>query len=389
MENFTFRCATKTIFGRETEKQVGQEVKHFSSKILLHYGSEHIKRTGLYQTVVDSLNEAGVSFIELSGVVPNPRVSLVRKGIELCRKNGIDFILAVGGGSVIDSSKSISAGVPYDGDVWDFYIGKAKPQNLLPVGVVLTIPASGSEQSDSNVITNDDGQIKGAFGHPDMRPVFCILNPELTFTLPSFQTACGCMDIMAHTMERYFTNSKDNSFTDRLCEATLKTIIYNLPIALAEPENYDARSQIMWAGSIAHNDLVGTGRIGDWANHIIEHEISGLYDIAHGSGLAITFPAWMKYIYKHDLSRFTQFAVRVLEVEMNFENPKRTALEGIRRFEAILHEAGLKTSLSGVGIVDDRFEEMASRCTENGSNTVGQFVKLTKQDIINIFNIAR
>lgn len=389
MENFVFQNATKIIFGRGTENRVGDEVRAFSKKILLHYGTNHIKKTGLYQRVTKSLNDAGVEFIELGGVVPNPRVSLVREGIKLCRENGLDFILAVGGGSVIDSAKAIALGVPYQGDVWDFYTGKAHCEEMLPVGTVLTIPAAGSEASNSNVITNEDGWIKASYGHPKMRPVFSILNPELTFTLPPYQTASGCMDIMAHVMERYFTPAKHVDLTDRLCESTLRTVIKYLPIVLREPDNYDARAEIMWAGTIAHNDLIGTGRIGDWASHNIEHELSGLYDITHGAGLAIIFPAWMKYVYKHDLERFVQFAVRVWDVEMQFDNPEQTALEGINRYIKFIKEVGLSVSLKDAGIPDDRFEEMASRCTNNGTRTLGSFVKLNKDDVLNILNIAK
>jgi hypothetical protein len=272
-----------------------------------------------------------VEFIELGGVQPNPRLSLVKQGIELCRKHNIDFILAVGGGSVIDSAKAIAVGVPYEGDVWDFYSGKAVPEKALPVGVVLTIPAAGSEASKSSVITNEDGWYKRGLNVEIIRPKFAIMNPEITFTLPPYQTACGAADIMAHVMERYFTHQKDVDFTDRLCEATLKTIIKNVPIVLEEPENYQARAEIMWASTIAHNDLLSTGRIGDWASHAIEHELSGIYDVPHGAGLAVVFPAWMKYVYKEDVDRFVQFATRVWDVEMDFSNPERTALEGIYR----------------------------------------------------------
>jgi hypothetical protein len=331
MENFTFLSPTKIIFGRGVENQVGDETRVYSKKVLLHYGGGTIKRIGLYDRVVKSLRDAGVEFIELGGVQPNPRLSLVKQGIELCRKHNIDFILAVGGGSVIDSAKAIAVGVPYEGDVWDFYSGKEVPEKALPVGVVLTIPAAGSEASKSSVITNEDGWYKRGLNVEIIRPKFAIMNPEITFTLPPYQTACGAADIMAHVMERYFTHQKDVDFTDRLCEATLKTIIKNVPIVLEEPENYQARAEIMWASTIAHNDLLSTGRIGDWASHAIEHELSGIYDVPHGAGLAVVFPAWMKYVYKEDVDRFVQFATRVWDVEMDFSNPDRTALEGIYR----------------------------------------------------------
>jgi len=313
MENFEFISPTKIIFGRSTESLVGEEVKKYSNKILFHYGGGSIKRIGLYEKVVGSLKEAGVKFIELPGVKPNPRLSLVQEGIKLCRKNKIDFILAVGGGSVIDSAKAIGVGVPYEGNVWDFYTGKATPKETLPVGVVLTIPGAGSEASNSSVITNEEGWYKRSLNNDIIRPKFAIMNPEVTFSVSSYYTACGAADMMAHVMERYFTNTRNTDLTDRLCEATLKTIIKNVQIALKEPSNYDARAELMWASTIAHNGLLGTGRVGDWASHLIEHELSGLYDVTHGAGLAVIFPAWMKYVYKHRTDKFVQFATKSVE----------------------------------------------------------------------------
>ena len=386
MRDFEFLSPTKIIFGRNSEAKVGREVKNYSRKILLHYGKGSIIRTGLYDRVVKSLKEEGIDFIELGGVQPNPRVSLVREGIEICRKNGINFILAIGGGSVIDSSKAIAVGVPYSGDVWDFYAGKMEPKTALPVGVVLTIPAAGSEASKSSVITNEDGWYKRSINTEIIRPRFAIMNPEVTFTLPPYQTACGAADIMAHVMERYFTNDKGVNFTDRLCEATLKTVIYNVPIVLKKPDDYDARAQIMWASTIAHNDLLSTGRTGDWASHGIEHELSGIYDIAHGAGLAIVFPAWMRYVYKHNIERFIQFAVNVWNVEPNFESPERIALEGVERLKRFFKDIGLPTSLSEANIGEDRLEEMATKATERGE--LGEFVKLKKEDVLNILRSA-
>lgn len=389
MEAFTFLSPTKIIFGRGTENQVGAETRKHAKKALLHYGGGSIKKTGLYDRVTKSLKDAGVDFVELSGVKPNPRLSLVHEGIQLCREKKIDFILAVGGGSVIDSAKAIALGVPYSGDVWDFFEEKAVPETSLPVGVILTLPASGSEASKSCVITNENGWLKRGLNTEVNRPVFAIMNPELTFTLPPYQTACGAVDIMAHVMERYFTNVRHADYTDRLCEATLKTIIKHVPIALDEPENYDARAEIMWAGTLAHNDLVGTGRIGDWASHMIEHELSAIYDIAHGAGLAVVFPAWMKYVYRHDIQRFVQFATRVWNVEQDFADPERTALEGIRRTEEFFRSIGLSTHLGELGIPDDRFSEMAEKCKKTDGSTVGNFVKLNKGDIVNILNLAK
>ncbi len=386
MENFIFHNPTRIIFGKGTENETGRETARYSRRVLLHYGSGSIRTSGLHDRVCKSLKDAGVDFVELGGVKPNPRLSLVREGIRLCREKRLDFILAVGGGSVIDSAKAIGTGVLSDGDVWDFYLKKRQVTEMLPVGVVLTIPAAGSESSNGSVITNEEGWYKKDAGGECMRPRFAIMNPELTFTLPPYQTACGAADIMAHVMERYFTRVPEVGFTDRLCEATLRTIIENVPVALAEPRNYDARAQIMWAGTIAHNDLLSTGRVGDWATHMMEHELSGIYDVAHGAGLAVTFPAWMKHVYKNDVGRFARFAVNVWGVEPRFEWPERTALEGIGRTKNFFRDIGLPTSLPGLGIKDDRLEEMAAKATAAGP--LGNFVKLGKADVVSIYRLA-
>lgn len=389
MINFEYLNPTKIIFGKGNEKRVGNEVIQYGKRILLHYGGGSIKKSGLYDTVVKSLEEAGVYFIELSGVKPNPRLSLVKEGIKLCRDNDIDFILAVGGGSVIDSAKAIAVGVKYQGDVWDFYEGKAVPTETLPVGVILTIAAAGSECSKSSVITNENGWYKRGLNVELIRPRFAILNPELTFTLPPYQTACGIADIMAHIMERYFTQVDNVELTDRLCEATLKTVIGNAAKVIREPDNYDARAEIMWAGTNAHNDLLSTGRISDFGSHAIEHELSGIYDVAHGAGLAVVFPAWMKYVYKNNIDRFVQFAVRVWNVEQYFDDPERTALEGIQRLESFFKSIGLPVTLKELNIPDDRLEEMAEKCRKGSDGTTGNFVKLNKEDILNILKLAR
>lgn len=388
MENFRFLSPTQIIFGRGVEEQAGTEARKLGRKILLHYGGGSIKRTGLYDKVVKSLREAGVEFIELGGVKPNPRLSLVHEGIKLCRENKVDGILAIGGGSVIDSAKAIGIGVPYEGDVWDFYSGKALPKATLPVGVIVTIAAAGSEASNSSVITNEDGWFKRGLNSDLTRPVFALMNPELTFTLPPYQTASGAADIMAHVMERYFTNTKNVELTDRLCEGVLKTVINNLPLALAQPDHYEARAELMWAGTLAHNDLLSTGRIGDWASHKIELELSGLYDVPHGAGLAVIFPVWMKYVYRHDLERFVQFAVRVWNVEPDFKDPERTAREGIARLTRFFKENGLPTTLAELNIPADRLEEMANKATDYGKKLLGQFVKLTTEDVLAIYKAA-
>lgn len=389
MQNFQFKNPTKVVFGKNVQSEVGKETKEYGKKVLLHYGSGHIKKCGLYQQIVDALKQAEVGFIELGGVQPNPRLSLVKQGISLCRENDVDFILAVGGGSVIDSAKAIAIGVPYDGDVWDFYSNQATPSEALSIGVVLTIPAAGSETSAGTVITDWDNGNKRSVNCELLRPRFAIMNPELTFTLPAYQTACGASDIMAHIMERYFTNVPNVELTDRLCEATLKTVINNAPIVLNQPENYDARAEVMWSGTVAHNDLLSTGRVGDWASHDIEHELSAINDVAHGAGLAIIFPAWMQYVYKHDMQRFLQYAVRVWNVEQSFDNPEKTALEGIAKLKAFFRSMGLPTSLNEIGIAEKQFDHIAKNCAKSDDVTVGNFVKLTEADIVNILKIAQ
>jgi len=382
-----FKNDTKIIFGRGSESKVGNEIKKFGNKILLHYGGKSIKKSGLYESVIKYIKDSGLDLIDFGGVQPNPRLKLVKKGIEICRREKVDFILAVGGGSVIDSAKAISIGTPYSGDVWDFFSGKAEVENNIPLGVILTIPAAGSESSNGLVITNETGLYKRAYSTEILRPKFAILNPEISFTLSNYQTAIGAADIMAHVMERYFTNIENVDFTDRLCEATLKTIINNTLIVLAEPENYNARAEIMWAGTIAHNDLLGTGRVGDWGSHNIEHELSGVYDISHGEGLAIIIPAWMEYVYKNDIERFAQFAERVWSVEPDFRDLEKTAIEGIEKMKEYFSQIGLPTSLEESGIDDKKFEEMAAKSTESGP--LGNFIKLNKDDVLNILMIAK
>ncbi len=389
MENFTFHNPTKIIFGKNTESQTGSEVKRHASKVLLHFGGSSAVKSGLLDRVRASLKEAGVSIVELGGVAPNPRVALVREGIALCRKEGIGFILAVGGGSVIDSAKAIAVGVPYTRDVWDFYEYVASPEKALDVGVILTIPAAGSEASNSSVISNDELKLKRGLTSDLLRPRFAIMNPELTCTLPAWQTACGAADIMAHIMERYFTNTEHVDLTDRLCEATLRTMIANVPLVLANPSDYNARAEVMWAGTIAHNDILGTGRVGDWGSHGIEHEISALYDVAHGAGLAVVFPSWMRFVYRHDVARFAQFATRVWNVECDVRDLERTALEGIARLESFFRSIGLPVRLSEMKIGDDRIAEMAEKSVVKGNGFTGNFVRLDANAVREILMNAR
>lgn len=387
MENFVFQNATRIVFGKGSEEAVGRETAAVAKRVLLHYGGKSVTASGLLDRVRARLKKAGVAFEELAGVVPNPRLSLVREGIRLVRLHRLEAVLAVGGGSVIDSAKAIAVGVPYAGDVWDFYTRKAEVKEALPVGVVLTIPAAGSESSNGSVITNEEGWYKKDTGAECLRPRFAILDPVLTMTLPAYQTACGAADIMAHVMERYFTRVKAVDFTDRLCEATLRTIVRNVPIALAHPDDYDARAEIMWASTIAHNDLLGTGRIGDWATHLIQHEVGGIYDIAHGAGLAVIFPAWMTYVVRHDVDRFARFAARVFDAEHDYASSERTALEGIRRLRAFWKGIGLPGTLSEMGVGADRIDEMARKCTESGP--VGHFVKLGRAEVRAILELAK
>ncbi len=384
MENFRFSMPTEIIFGKKTENEVGTEAKKLGNRLLLHYGGGSIKKSGLYDAIVSALRKAGIEFVELGGVQPNPRLELVHEGIRLCRENKLDGILAVGGGSVIDSAKAIGVGVPYSGDVWDFYERKSEPNETLPLGVVLTIPAAGSEASMSSVVSREDRKL--AINFDLIRPRFAIMNPELTYSLPPYQTAAGAADIMSHIMERYFTNVDHVDLTDRLCEATLKTIIHNTPIALAEPENYHARAEIMWASTIAHNDLLSTGRVGDWATHMIEHELSAMYDVTHGAGLSVVFPAWMHHTYTHDLDRFVQFAVRVWGVEQDFAAPERTALEGIARLKSFWQSIGMPVTLPELGVPQDHLAEMAKNAVSFGP--LGQFVSIQEKDALEILKLA-
>ena len=388
MNNFEFLNPTRIVFGKGTENQVGAEIKKIASSCLLHYGGGSVKKSGLYDRVVASLKKEGIRFIELGGVRPNPRLGLVREGIDLCRKNKVEFILAVGGGSVIDSAKAIAVGVPYDGDVWDFFNGDKLPATKLPVGSVLTIPAAGSEASHSCVITNEDGMLKRPLNMELNRPSFAIMNPELTFSLPPYQTACGAADIMAHAMERYFTDVPKVDLTDRLCEATLKSVISNAPLVMENPNDYDARAEIMWASTIAHNNLLSTGRIGDFGSHVIEHELSGINDVAHGAGLAIVFPAWMRYVYKRMLPRFVQFAVRVWDVDQRFDDPERTAREGIARMEAFFVSLGLPVRLGEIAIDGSHFDELIRKTLIGRGDTIGGVIKLNKDDIRNVLKLA-
>lgn len=387
MENFNFYSPTEFVFGKDRENECGKYVHKFGgTKVLLHYGSSSAKKSGLLDRVTQSLKKENIEYIELGGVQPNPHDSLVYKGIELCKKENIDFILAVGGGSVIDSAKAIAMGVPYEGDFWDFYSGK-KPKEALSIGTVLTIAAAGSEGSGDSVITKEEGMLKRGASGDCIRPKFSILNPQLTCTLPAYQTACGATDIMAHIFERYFTNTQEVEVTDRLCEALLLTMIKETPRVIADPNNYAARANIMWAGMVAHNNIVGVGREQDWNSHGIEHELSALYDCAHGAGLAVIMPSWMEYVMHHDVMRFAQVATRVWGCQMNFSQPEETAKEGIKRFRQFLHSIGMPINFKELGAKESDIPQLV-KTFGIGDGETGGFVHLKANDIANIYKIA-
>ncbi len=388
MLNFEFRNPTKIVFGKGAEARVGAETAAHAKKVLLHYGGGSVKASGLFDRVTASLKAAGVQWVELGGVVPNPRLALVHEGVKLCKQHQLELVLAVGGGSVIDSAKAIAMGAVIDGDVWEFYLGHGQPKTALPVATVLTIPAAGSESSTGSVITNDTGLLKRSVNSELLYPRFSILNPEWAFTLPKFQVACGAADIMAHLMERYFTTVRNVEFTDRLLEATMKTISRMALKVLENPRDYDAWSEFMWAGTIAHNNLLDTGRTGDWASHDIEHELSGIYDVAHGAGLAVVFPAWMKHTLHTDIDRFAQWAVRVWNVDMDYWNAEAAAREGINRLEAWYHALGLGTRLADLGIGTDRLDEMAAKATDGDSHKLGNFVRLDTAGVRAVLQLA-
>ncbi len=387
MNNFNFYSPTEFVFGKDTEVDCGKYVKKYGgSKVLIHYGSGSAERSGLLGRVRKSLEDEGISYVELGGVQPNPRDTKIYEGIELCRKEGVDFILSVGGGSCIDSSKAIAAGVCYDGDFWDMYVRKAGVNEALPIGTVLTIAAAGSEGSGASVVTKEEGMLKRDIGSDLIRPRFSVLNPQLTCTLPAYQTACGATDIMAHVFERYFTNTLEVEITDRLCEAVLLTIIKETPRVLAEPNNYEARANIMWAGTVAHNDIVGVGRDQDWNSHMIEHELSGLYDCAHGAGLAVVMPAWMEFVHHHNVMRFAQMATRVWGCEMNFENQEETACKGIKAFRKFLSEIGMPINFEQLGAKEEDIPVLVEKLGVKGKT--GGFLPLSPEDVASIYKIA-
>ena len=393
IKDFNFYAPTRVVFGRESEKKIGELVASCGAKkVLIHFGGGSAQRSGLLDVVREQLRAVGIAFCELGGVVPNPLLSKVREGIELCRREGVDFILGVGGGSVIDSSKAIGYGVPYDGDVWDFWAGKAAPAQCLPIGVVLTIPAAGSEMSSSCVITADEGLLKRGINSDLCRCRFAVMNPERTFTLPPYQTAAGATDIMMHTMERYFSKYEDMTLTDAISEALLRTVKDSALVVMRNPEDYRHRAQIMWAGSLAHNDLTECGTEKDFATHRLEHELSALFGVTHGAGLAAIWPSWARYVKDKHLSRFVQFAVNVMGVPNDFSHPDDTAERGICAVEEFYRQIGMPTSiheLLGREITDEEIDTMVEKCSRGGTITLGAMEVLDAQAMRDIYLLAR
>ena len=393
MRDFNYYAPTEVVFGKQSEEQVAHLVKKYGgSKVLVHYGGQSAKRSGLLDKICNLLHKEGIDYVMLGGVVPNPRLSLAQQGIELCRNESVDFILAVGGGSVIDSSKCIAYGVGFEGNVWDIYLGKATPTTMLPVAAVLTIPAAGSEMSESSVITNEDGDIKLGYSNNLSRPKFAIMNPERTFTLPPYQTAAGVTDMMMHTMERYFTKDDDMDLTTDLAEAALRSMKDAIFAVLKNPEDYRYRAQIMWGGSLMHNGLTGCGVSDDWATHQLEHELSGMFDVTHGAGLAAVWPSWARYVMYENLSRFVRFAVNVMGVPNDFTDPETTALKGIEAMERFYHAIGMPINIKeliGREITDGEIKEMVRKCSRDNTHTCGCLKVLKAEDMEAIYQMAK
>jgi len=388
MNNFRFCSPTEFIFGKNTVDKVGQLVKKYGgTKILVHYGGKSAVKSGLLANVENSLKNNFIEYVKLGGVQPNPLDTMVYEGIELCRKEQVNFILAIGGGSVIDSAKAIAAGVPYVGDFWNFFEKTVTINKALPVATVLTIPAAGSEGSFNTVITKSKEGLKRGLASPFLRPVFSIMDPELTFSLPANQTAYGIADMMAHVMERYFTQTPNVELTDRLCEAVLTAIIKDAPVVIGEPENYSARANIMWAGTLAHNGICGVGRDEDWASHGLEHELSALYNVAHGAGLAVMFPAWMQYVYTSGIDRFVQFAIRVWNIEFTGDK-KETALRGIKALKDFFSSLGLPVNFEQLGAKASDIDKLIDTLKINSGGQLGNFRKLDMNDARMIYEIA-
>lgn len=393
MKDFNFYAPTRVVFGRSGEEQVAQLIKqNGGTKVLLHYGGLSAARSGLLGKMQRQLSEASIQWVELGGVIPNPLLSKVQEGIDICKREEVDFILAIGGGSVIDSAKAIGYGAQYDGEVWDFWDGKAVPQSCLPIGVVLTIPAAGSEMSSSCVITKDDGLLKRGVNSDLCRCRFAVMNPERTFTLPPYQTAAGATDIIMHTLERYFSKHVDMNLTDAIAEALMRTVMDSAAVVMREPDNYRHRAQIMWAGSLSHNDLTECGMEKDFATHKLEHELSAVYGVTHGAGLAALWASWARYVLPGHEARFAQYAVNVMHVTPDFGDLRETALEGIRRTEEFFRSIGMPVSISellGRTVSDAEIDMLAERCSRGGTIKVGAFQLLDMADMKAIYEMAR
>lgn len=391
MFNFEYYTPTKVVFGKGVSEKVGDLVKEYGfKKVLIHYGGKSAIRSGLIDLVKSSLDAAGVSYVTLGGVVPNPRITLVYEGIELCKKENVDLILAVGGGSVIDSAKAIGYGTASGGDAWDFFSFKRKPSACLPIGVILTIAAAGSEMSNSCVITNEDGNIKRGCSSNLGRPLFALLDPELTMSLPSYQTSCGCTDILMHTMERYFTQGGNMELTDSIAEALMRTVISNSRKLIKDPDDYDARAEIMWAGSLSHNGLTECGNGGsDFATHRLEHEVSAVYDVAHGAGLAALWGSWARYVHLECLDRFYKFAVKVMDVPPS-DDKAAVALLGISAVEDFFREINMPTSLKELGLTlsKEDLSLLADKCALSTRGSTGAAKKLYPADMLAIYTAA-
>ncbi len=393
MNSFSYRCPTRIVFGKDSIAKVAEQIKAAGgTNVLMVYGGGSIKKNGIYDKVTASLKAENITYTELSGVKPNPHLDLVRKGLEVVKTKKIDFLLAVGGGSVIDSCKAISFGsvIPEDKDIWDDYFmvkGAPIPKGIT-LGVVLTIPAAGSEMSNSCVITNTQTNNKRGTNSENNYPTFAIMDPQVCFSLPAFQTACGAADMLSHLMERYFSNTPDVAITDSLIEATMKIILQYGPLAIKDPQNYAYREQLMFAATMAHNNLFGCGREQDWASHWLEHELSGQYDIAHGAGLAIMTPAWMKYVNKANPMRFAQFASKVMGSNIPLTDTEALVQDGIAKLEAWFKGLGLPTRLSELNLDDKDFEEMATRMLTGGRTAAGGLMKLYHEDIVKIYKLA-
>ncbi len=392
MQNFEFCTPTRMIFGKDTHKDVGNIIKEYGfERILLHYGLGSIKRTGLYDEITSSLREAGICYTELGGAEPNPKLALVRKGIEIARTEGAQLVLAVGGGSAIDSAKLIALGAVNDCDPWKLITREVTPSGALPVATVLTLAASGSEMSASCVITNEEGMLKRGLGSELNRPLFSICNPCLTYTVNPYQTACGIVDIMMHTLERYFTVSEPFMITDEMAEGVLRAVMHSGKAAMQNPEDYEARANLMWAGSLSHNGLTHAGTEFFMGCHQLEHELSGMYDsVSHGAGLSVIYPAWAKYIYKYNPSRFARLAVNVCGIDSKGKSDMQLAYEGIEYMENYFKTIGMPVRMSelGITVTEAAIDEMSEKCTFFGKRTLKDYIPLGKEEIAAIFRLA-